>query len=81
MRTVYGQPVTLEVDRLTDELLARIDLATGITAAQRVSGAVPILNNAETALIWSNFTTVSFTFDALLPTFDSATPTPTMDLA
>jgi len=55
MRTVYGQPVTLEVDRLTDELLARIDLATGITAAQRVAGAVPILNNAETALVWSNY--------------------------
>ena len=36
-------------------LLAQIDLATGITAAQRVAGAVPILNAAETALIWSDF--------------------------
>jgi len=41
---------------LTAELLARVDLATGITASQRVAGAVPILNNAETAFVWSNFT-------------------------
>ena len=41
---------------LTAELLARVDLATGITASQRVAGAVPILNNAETAFVWSDFT-------------------------
>jgi len=55
MRTVYGEPTTLESHNLADAFLSRVDAATGIIAAQRIAGAAPILNDAETALIWSSF--------------------------